>query len=216
MRKRGNITCDHLLCTKRTFFVMPGTYHKISWLIYPFQTWTETNALASQWAAHRCSPSDNLFSVIRCLLINTTQIFYNILTSSQNQATKNQACESTFEGKGCEATFEWVSFRRNHDRIPTTWKSRDEIDEWSECTTKREDGSEWRCSMPTSASYGQRLEGMWADNWRHEKQKVTAIVAQARVFEAGEYKLEKITMKKPSLNYNYYLTLTITMSASIN
>ena len=46
---------------------------------------------------------------------------------------------------------------------------------------------------------GQRLEGMWADRRRHEKQKVTAIVAQARVFEAGEYKLEKITMKKPSL-----------------
>ena len=34
---------------------------------------------------------------------------------------------------------------------------------------------------------------------RQEKHKVTAIVAQARVFEAGEYKLEKITMKKPSL-----------------
>ena len=46
---------------------------------------------------------------------------------------------------------------------------------------------------------GQRLEGMWADRRRHEKQKVTAIVAQARVFEAGEYKLEKLTMKKPSL-----------------
>ena len=46
---------------------------------------------------------------------------------------------------------------------------------------------------------GQRLEGMWADRQRQEKHKVTAIVAQARVFEAGEYKLEKITMKKPSL-----------------
>ena len=46
---------------------------------------------------------------------------------------------------------------------------------------------------------GQRFKGTWADRRRQEKRKVTAIVAQARVFEAGEYKLEKITMKKPSL-----------------
>ena len=43
--------------------------------------------------------------------MNIIGYVYNLI--GQNQATKIQACESTFEGEGCEATFEWVSFRRS-------------------------------------------------------------------------------------------------------